>query len=263
MRFFSFLLFLFLFFVLTILTQIGGLLLLICYLFFRKHKGKLLLSFGIVYVLSTFVIVPLVAPYFGREAIKTNEGVKIHMFLTTLANRNYVVPQINILLNDVSLDLRKESPNLEIHCLDANFPFWDGFPLLPHLSHNNGKKLDISLVYKDEKGKVVNDKPSRSGYGIFEKPTDQEYNQIEVCKRKGYWQYNFPKYLTLGRTNEDLVLSTSITRQLVLEILKGEEITKVFIEPHLRQRMGITHPKLRYHGCQAVRHDDHIHIQVK
>lgn len=263
MKYFKFLAVLFLAGLLTLITQIGGLLFLICYLVFRKSKCKLFLSFLGLYLISTFVIVPLIAPYYGREAIKTNDAVKVHLFLTKLANRNYVVPEINTLLGQVSTDLREEYPNVEIYCLDANFPFWDRFPLLPHLSHNDGKKLDISLVYEDEDGKVVNYKPSRSGYGVFENPTSQEYNQIEVCKNKGYRQYDFPKYLTLGSSNEHLKMSNAATKKLLLEVLKKDKISKVFIEPHLRQRMGLTHPKLRYQGCKAVRHDDHIHLQVK
>ena len=214
----------------------------------------MILGFFGLYLLSTFILVPLLAPHFGREKIKTNERIKVHMFLTQLSNRNYVVPKMNEVLDKVSL---------EIHCLDANFPFWDGFPLLPHLSHNDGKKLDISLVYKDETGKTVNRKPSRSGYGVFEEPRQSEYNQIAVCLNKGYWQYDYPKYVTLGTPHKDLSMSLTATKNLVSQILKQKEISKVFIEPHLRSRMKLTHPKLRYHGCKAVRHDDHIHLQIK
>jgi len=223
----------------------------------------MILGFLGLYLLSTFILVPLLAPYFGREKIKTNEHIKVHMFLSQLSNRNYVVPKMNDVLDKVSFNLQKSHPDVVIHCLDANFPFWDGFPLLPHLSHNDGKKLDISLVYKDETGKTVNRKPSRSGYGVFEEPRQSEYNQIAVCLDKGYWQYDYPKYVTLGTPHKDLSMSLNATRNLVSQILKREEISKVFIEPHLRSRMNLTHPKLRYHGCKAVRHDDHIHFQLK
>ena len=40
-------------------------------------------------------------------------------------------------------------------------------------------------------------------------------------------------------------------------------IKKIFIEPHLKSRLELSgYKKVRYHGCQAVRHDDHIHIQL-
>ena len=46
-------------------------------------------------------------------------------------------------------------------------------------------------------------------------------------------------------------------------ILKQNEISKIFIEPHLKKRMNLKNPKIRFHGCRAVRHDDHIHLQIK
>lgn len=221
------------------------------------------MSFLGLYLASTFIMVPLVAPAFGREKIKTNDEIKVHMFLTSLTNRDYVVPEMNEVLVKVSHKFKQVHPGIEIHCLDANFPFWDGFPLLPHLSHNDGKKLDISLIYENKEGKVGNEKPSRSGYGVFEAPLSSEYDQITVCKEKGYWQYDFPKYLTLGTTQTALDFSKKATKDLLKIIVEESAIAKVFIEPHIRSRIGIKHPKLRYHGCQAVRHDDHIHIQLK
>jgi hypothetical protein len=35
----------------------------------------------------------------------------------------------------------------------------------------------------------------------------------------------------------------------------------ILIEPHLERRPGLWgHPKLRFAGCQAARHDDHLHV---
>jgi hypothetical protein len=38
-------------------------------------------------------------------------------------------------------------------------------------------------------------------------------------------------------------------------------VGKVFLEPHLTQAIGLSAPKLRFQGCRAARHDDHIHFQ--
>lgn len=247
---------------LTVVTQIGGVIYIIAFLCYRRHLIKRSFAFVVIYLIATLGIVPYIAPVFGREKIKTNETIKIHMLFTTLANRNYVVPQVNNVLLDVSKELSKTYPEIEIHCLDANFPFFDGFPLPPHLSHKDGKKLDVSLFYNDKNGKFTNRKPSISGYGAFESPKQTEYDQITVCKQKGYWQYDFPKYLTLGTIHDDLEFSEKTTRKFLQMITTHPSISKVFIEPHLRDRMNIKHAKLRYHGCRAVRHDDHIHLQV-
>lgn len=246
----------------TIITQIGGVVYLIAKVIYRKKTLKKWSTFIILYLLSTFAIVPYIAPLFGREKIKTTETIKIHTFFTFLANRNYVVPEVNSVLANVAAKLSNTYPSLEIHCLDANFPFFDGFPLPPHLSHKDGKKLDISLFYEDVKGTIINDKPSISGYGVFVDPKKGEYNQITVCKEKGYWQYDFSKYLTLGTIHSDLTFSDKGTKRVVQLLTQEPAISKIFIESHLRDRMSVRHTKIRYHGCRAVRHDDHIHIQV-
>ncbi|GGG35619.1 hypothetical protein GCM10011344_40610 [Dokdonia pacifica] len=248
---------------LTIITQIGGVVYLIATVLYRKKTLKKWSAFIVLYLMCTFFVVPYVAPIFGREKVKTSDTIKIHMLFTSLANRDYVVPEVNEVLANVSEKLVKKYPKIEIHCLDANFPFFKGFPLPPHLSHKDGKKLDISLLYKDKNGVIVNDKPSVSGYGVFVNPADGEYDQISVCKRKGYWQYDFPKYLTLGTIHPELNFSEKGTKTLLQLLTQETSISKIFIEPHLRDRMNISHMKIRYHGCRAVRHDDHIHIQVR
>ncbi|MEQ3654741.1 MAG: hypothetical protein ABNH00_02645 [Dokdonia sp.] len=249
--------------VLTMLTQVGGIVYLGVYFVFKKHLVKRWISFILSYLLFTFLIIPWLAPLFGRERIATNENIKVHYFMTALCNRNYVNPDLNSVLHHTSLELNKRYPTAQIRCLDANFPFWDGFPLLPHLSHNDGKKLDIALFYNRKGEGFTNDKPSRSGYGIFESPTVGEYDQISHCVQKGYWQYSISKYLTFGQPNPELQFAPKPTRLVLSSLLQHQDVSKVFIEPHLRTRLGISHAKLRFHGCRAVRHDDHIHLQIK
>ena len=129
--------------------------------------------------------------------------------MTILLNRNYVQPKLNELLNETGKIL--SGTNIEIHYLDANFPFINKFPLLPHLSHNDGKKIDISLIYETKAGEITNKQKSVSGYGLFENPKPNEYNQIEKCLNKGYFQYDFPKYLTFGKINEKIVLVSTFS----------------------------------------------------
>ena len=152
---------------------------------------------------------------------------------------------------------------IEIHYLDANFPLIDKFPLLPHLSHSDGKKLDLSLIYETQTGEISTKQKSISGYGVFENPTANEIDQIDICLDKGYFQYDYPKYVTFGSINEELVFSKKGTKKLIQSILLQKQLGKIFIEPHLKKRLNLNSDKVRYHGCKAVRHDDHIHIQLK
>jgi hypothetical protein len=124
---------------------------------------------------------PNIAPFFGRVKIEASNKIKAHSFITLLFNRNYVTPKIQSILNDISLMVSKNLSDIKLIYLDANFPFFDGFPLLPHLSHNAGRKIDISFIYEDKDKKISNLKPSISGYGIFEKPKKGEINQSLTC----------------------------------------------------------------------------------
>ena len=247
---------------LTLVTQIGGVVYLIT-LGLAKKRLRRIAYFILLYLISTYLIVPFTAPHFGREQIKDSEFIEAHSIFYKLANRNYVTPELNDVLGKIASKFDQKNEGIKIIYLDANFPFIDKFPLLPHLSHNDGTKLDLTLIYENPNGDLTNKKTSTSGYGVYESPNKNEYNQTSVCKNKGHWQYDFPKYLSLGEINKDIKFSTRGTRQLVDLIVKNKEIGKVFIEPHLRQRMNLNHYKIRFHGCQAVRHDDHIHLQLK
>jgi len=250
---------------LTIVTQIGGIVYLLSLLISKRLKNnfkfKLLIIFIGLYLTSTILIVPFIAPILGREKIKHTNGIKPTNYMTVLLNRNYVRPKLNKLLSQTEKELK--GTTIKIHYLDANFPFIDKFPLLPHLSHNDGKKIDISLIYETKKGEITDKQKSVSGYGVFESPKSNEYNQINKCLKNGYFQYDFPKYLTFGKINNEIVFSENGTKKLIKSILKNRNLGKLFIEPHLKNRLNLRSNKVRYHGCKAVRHDDHIHVQLK
>lgn len=255
-----------LFCLLTITTQIGGIVYLSTILILHKTKVKnrryRFLTFVFLYLFTTYLITPKIAPYFGRVKITNNQYVQNHFWFTNLCNRNYVRPQLNTSLQKIGIQLQKKHPTLQLIYLDANFPFLTKFPLLPHLSHSDGKKIDLSFVYS-ENNKLTNKKPAISGYGIFEKPIRGEFNQTENCKKAGFWHYDYSKYFTFGSFNPELQFSLKATTYLTQLILKQPSTQKVFIEPHLRLRMNLNSSKIRFHGCKAVRHDDHIHFQIK
>lgn len=248
--------------ILTGLTQIGGIALIVGIFACKHFKFRLnLVALSLAaYLILAFIITPLVAPLFGRERVKNTDKIKPTSFITILLNRNYVRPELNTLLFKTAEQLPTE---FELKYLDANFPFINKFPLLPHLSHNDGRKIDISLMYQSSDGQQTNLKPSRTGYGVFVEPTASEYNQTVECKRMGYFQYDFPKYLTLGAVNSDIRFSSLNTRTLINELLKSSQLQKLFVEKHLTSRMNLSDSRIRFQGCQAVRHDDHIHIQIK
>lgn len=252
---------------LTLLTQVGGILYLLAILAFRKkterRRLKRITTFLVLYLITVFMVIPYVAPVFGRVRISDSDNLQAHSFLYKLANRNYVREELNNALGEIATEFEGRHKGIKLVYLDASFPFFDGFPLLPHLSHDDGRKVDVSLVYHQANGALSNDKPSVSGYGVYEGPAGSEFNQTKDCKDRGNWLYDFPKYLTFGRINKSIRFSEAGTRALIQMIVKQPAVGKVFIEPHLKSRLNLTSDKVRFHGCQAVRHDDHIHFQLK
>jgi len=252
---------------LTVITQIGGVIYLLTLALFWKinSKSKFLpvLIFGTLYLLATFFIVPLMAPWFGREKIKENRMVEAKHWFYVVTNRNYVKPRLNHTLQQIAKGVQTNHPQVKIIFMDASFPFIDGFPLLPHLYHDDGRKVDVALIYEDSLGSITNRKPTVSGYGYFERPHQGECNQVYICKSAGEWQYDFTRYLTFGTPHEELKFSAKANFALATVTLNNNSVDRIFIEPHLRERLSLHSSKVWYHGCQSVRHDDHIHIELK
>lgn len=262
--------------VLTALTQIGGVVFLFCLALFpivdKKVNGKAkrlivkISSFVLLYLLTTIVFVPITAKSFGRVPLPMfgNHGLHPANIWTCLLNRQYVRPQLREAAYKVATSIQERYPGANVNFLDANFPFIDGFPLLPHLSHNDGKKLDLSFQYNERQtNQIVNDVPSFIGYGICEEPAAGEVNTPADCKQRGYWQYSLLREIVSQSDRNEFLFDAGRTAELANGFAAHAEIGKIFIEPHLKTRLGLTSNKFRFHGCQAVRHDDHIHVQLR
>lgn len=263
-------------FVLTMVTQIGGTIFLIAWLTFGAIDKRLnnrwarltakTLSFIVLYLIFTFTVIPWTARSFGRVPLPIFEkhNLKPANIWTCLLNRHYVRPQLKEMTFRVAEHMNQTYPGTKVNYLDANFPFMDGFPLLPHRSHSDGKKLDLSFQYNDSAtGQVTNDVPSFIGYGICEEPKGGDENKPADCKQKGYWQYSLLQGLVSQDNKNKFAFDDQRTRELVNSFASKDEVAKVFIEPHLKTRLNLTSNKIRFHGCQAVRHDDHVHVELK
>ena len=250
---------------LTIVTQIGGFIWIMALVFLKIMKIRrtiLVPTFLSLYIIISLLIIPFLARIGGRVPLPiSSEGILVpHNYITVLLNRHYVKERLLVELEIISKSFGQKHPQSQVKYLDANFPFFDGFPLLPHRSHDDGRKIDLSFFYTLDGGST-NSKPSRLGYGYFEEPIAGEVNQAQNCIQRGYWQYDFTKYITLG-SSDRYMFDDKKTKTLLEIILSRSKTHKVFIEPHLKTRLNIKNDKCRFHGCKAVRHDDHIHYQV-
>ena len=237
------------FVVLTLLTQLGG----VAWLFALCFRRRVLV-FAAAYA-ALWIGAVMTAPTFGREAIPCLSDGTVRMKSTFYCalNRQYVTPELKNVLNDFSAKMEREFPNTQTLVLDANFPFLKGFPLLPHLSHNDGRKVDIAFYYRDDTGFLPGVTRSPIGYFAFEDgPTDCPQNALTLRWDMAWLQKLWPHYHLEPRR-----MTTA------LQLLSDDaRVGKIFIEPHLKSRFQAGSSKIRFQGCRAARHDDHIHLQL-
>lgn len=261
---------------LTVLTQVGGAIWLLSLPLMHwvgrkgqrgwKRRAARIGTFLLIYLLGTLLVVPPLAKRIsGRVPMPwlLTDQVQPQSWFFPLLNRHYVRPPLRALITDAAQAMQASYPGTTIAYLDANFPFWDEFPLLPHRSHDDGKKLDVAFLYQDvETSKAVHGQaPTWLAYGGIEGPRPGEWDQPAHCVRKGYWQYDLLSRFTWQR--EDLVFDQKRNRTLIRWLATQPQTGKIFIEPHLKTRLGLGgYGKVRFHGCPAVRHDDHIHLQL-
>jgi hypothetical protein len=265
--------------VLTVLTQYGGVLLWISVpvldQFYQKMAemgGRLpglIFSFLIfvgIYVAFTLFAIPELAAFAGRVPLPCERASD--MFLqpatrwTCFFSRRYVAPELKTKLMALATAMDKRYPGQITYYLDAGFPF-ARFPMFPHVAHRKGRQVDLSFAYQVEINgqKLPADPPSPTGYWAFEHPVDGE-EQPCAKKKKSFWRWNVPgmaSFLSDAKIDED---RTKSMIEWLLTDSSAPEVRKILLEPHLKARFGVTSDKVRFQGCKAARHDDHMHVEI-
>ena len=257
---------------LTLLTQIGGLAWVGTGVIARRLPGQrlvMLTAFVAIYAGLSLAAVSI-APVFGRVALPCfasgQSQLAMQSPLYCALNRHYVSKPMYQAANNLAADIDRRFPGTLTQALDAGFPFLDGFPLLPHLSHNDGNKLDIAFYYGDPStGKYIRGRTrSPIGYWGFERPEPDAdlpcagRNDILTGRWDMGWFQIFNRVVVLDRPRTRAALEW-LTAQ---DEGRNAGVSKVFIEPHLASSLGVEGDVLRFQGCRAARHDDHIHFQV-
>jgi hypothetical protein len=265
-----------LFVVLTLLTQVGGIVFAICWMVSRFLPQRsvrwrvginVVLFAGLYAVLSIFVVPPLAA-LGGRVRLPCSaESDRPFAAANPIfcgLNRHYVDSRLITLMTDLSRDVARQFPGTVTLFLDANLPFINGFPLLPHLSHSDGRKLDIAYYYRGpDRGYLPAQTRSPIGYWAFEQPGSGE--TPSPCRAGAWlstrWDMQFLQALFPERPLEPERTRAAL-RWLGNQGQSGG-VERIFIEPYLSARLGVSSPLLRFQGCRAARHDDHIHVQIR
>lgn len=250
--------------ILTALTEIGGVVLLVAIGAARLLRlGKLAIAalFVGAYASTTILAVPPLAALGGRVPLPcTGEPLRALPILCAL-NRHYVDAELHGLVTALAADVAARFPGSVTVALDANFPLFDGVPLLPHLSHDDGRKLDLGYFYAENTGTyLAGSTRSPVGYWAFEKPAATEETDCPAVWPSARWDMPLLRPLF-----PNLMLEPDRTRFALNWLFDNGPslgLQRVFLEPYLANRLGVSSPLLGFQGCRAARHDDHIHLQI-
>jgi len=247
---------------LTVLTQLGGVAWGLA-LVLRRVFGRFWLIFAALY-LCLSITAHYIAPLAGRVALPCLDAGPAHIAVLNpvycALNRHYVSPAMKTYADALSAHMHDIYPGTRTRALDANFPFLDGFVLLPHLSHDDGNKLDLGFYYTDANGDYrLGQTRSYIGYWGYEQPRPGDPQPCADDDRFSLrWDMGW-----LQNIRHDWRLDQARTREALrwLANTPAGPNYKIFIEPHLSTRLGISGDTIRFQGCRAARHDDHIHIE--
>jgi len=244
--------------VLTVVTQIGGVAVVAGALAARRFRRSAWAGALAAYAIAWLFAIPL-ARLAGRVPLPLRASAELPLaplnVLTCVLNRHYARASVRDLVV-------RAAHGRTLYYLDAGFPF--GGPLFPHLSHGDGRKIDLAFFYRDAKTGAVLDARDVLfvAYGASSPPAPGEIDQPAICAAEGHRLYGL--LTTLAPARGDLVVDAVATAALVRALATDPASEKVFLEPHLRARWGLEGVgTLRYHGCHAVRHDDHVHVQSR
>ena len=198
----------------------------------------------------------LAAPWLGRVPLPCGgEVLRMQSAFYCVTMRNFVTPELRDVARDTAVAMARDFPGTVTLALDGGYPL-DWLPMFPHLSHDDGEKLDLAFYYMGPEGAY---QPGRTasplGYFAFETVDESDACPPEAMTLR--WRMAWFRPLL-----RDLRLEPERTAALVRLLLADSRVGKVFVEPPLAKRLGLSDGKLRFQGCRAARHDDHIHLQL-
>ncbi len=253
---------------LTIITQVGGLVYLLALLAgkrFIRRRGSVVLSFIVLYGL-VWLLLPTLAGRYDRVPLPLRASAEMPLqpqnVWMVLTNRHYVRPELRDATLAAVQAFHRRYPDVNLTYLDATFPLFYDFPLLPHMRHTNGTRLDLAYIYRHEGG-LTSRAPAFFGYGRSEPARPGETDQPAECDAEGAWQYSLLVPLAAPFRSDDYVFDEAATAYWLRCLVDQPRLERVSLEPHLKERFGFgTVDKVRSYSCWAVRHDDHVHVQL-
>ena len=179
--------------------------------------------------------------------------------LYCVKTRHYVTPAFREALLRAADRVARERPGAVVRYMEASWP--SGVrPMPPHHSHGDGRQIDLAVFYEDRAGRAL-DRPPPSpnrrllrGYGAYEPPRREAER---VC-------VGGPASAPDPPAGRHWRLDAARTQALVDALLAERGVRRIFLEPHLKRRLGYGgEARVRFAGCDAARHDDHLHVDYR
>ena len=166
--------------------------------------------------------------------------------------RAWVTPQARAALVAIADRFVRRHPDSVVLFMDASGASGKK-PFAPHLSHGDGREVDLAVFYRTPAGLALTRPPTLNGYSAYEPPRPGDPVACKAGQRPG--DRGDPPASRGWR------LDDGRTRDLVALLSADARVRRVLIEPHLKHRFGMDRDiRLRFAGCWAARHDDHIHV---
>jgi hypothetical protein len=255
---------------LTLLTQVGGVLLwpLLGASARAWSQGQRARAAALVvggYLVLGVGVLPLVAARTGRVRLPlvatqaTPVGPRSLGYVLLL--RNYARPHARDALLAAARKTAEAHPGTVVRYLDAAFPF-PVVPMLPHLSHVDGERIDLAFLHTSADGDPVDGTPSPIGYWGYAEPAGAGEERAfraraDACRGSGRrWDLD-----ALQPLWPELPLDRTRTRALLRALAGQKRVSSLLLEPTLHGALSA--PKLQANPCNVARHDDHVHVTVR
>lgn len=212
----------------------------------------------VAYVVVWSTVAPGLAALSDRVALPCVGGpLRAHSVLYCVAHRNYVRSALAEAATRSARRLHARNPGAVVRYLDGGFPTGMGVPLLPHLSHGDGLRLDLALQWRDDGGQPTSGSGSPVGYFGYAALPDGTDPACPPRWSDLRWDLDALQPVLARNT-----LDVPGTSALVQAVLDEPGIDRVLVEPHVAARLGLRDRRIRFQGCHAARHDDHVHIEL-
>ena len=226
-----------------------------------------LAGFVVTFLVNALVVTPGLAALVERVPLPCVGDSPLQPVTkwTCLFSRHYVTPALKTKLEALASDMAQRSPGDSVYYLDAGFPFGFGLPMLPHVTHLDGRAVDLAFAYQAESptsptGFVPSEPPSPLGYGKFEPPGDEEARPCADVDSPLRWSFAWLQPL-MSEAAMDRERTHAIIAWLLTDTNRPA-VRRIFLEPHLRDRLALTDARVRFEGCDDTRHDDHLHVEL-